>query len=894
MVKYFKKFLLFFILITASFLLAHFGLAQELNTGNQFAEATGLPSADPRLIAARIVQIFLGFLGVIAVALIVYAGFLWMTSQGNQEKIEQAKSILKNTIIGLLIVLSAFGIVSFIMSRLLTSIQPGGGQSRQPGGIGGGVGALGNCVLDTVYPEPNAEEVPRNTSIIFTFKEEIDPSSVCNEDPNDDNEQCDGESVRSDGRIKIYKSNVDSQRSENWVTDVRVSQTSNNKTFVLIPNDYLGSSSEFIWYSVYLSNDITTISGDGVFNNCHTDYFQWQFEVSNKIDLTPPQVKGEGVFPPPDDARDVGTTTTSLQSAEGGITVLDIPNIYTQASASTPIPQGNSPTAEVEVEPNCSQEGVLTVAVLRDGVTAELSHQGTLLGSSKFNGNTITFEDVLTLTVTSGTYQAGNSWNIDVQSSTEADTLTVGSSVYTFVSSASHRGNIEVADTLSENASNIASVINTHSQIDAVASENQVEVTAETAGSQGNDIILEASDEENFNIQSMSGGQDKQQQVTVNGREDQPRNAVVQINFNEAIIPVTVSGSANEVSDYIRIINSSPDAGSAGDTCQSNADCLSFNCSDGTCGQGPAYLTGKFEISNQYKTVEFISDNQCGVNACGQPVYCLPSVSHLQVELEAANLSNCAGDDDCIDKKPYSNCDSVETDMDVCINTKGTATSSDDINHPLSSMDMDGIMDAALNSLDGNRDGEAIGPVSFYNENNPVAEQGDSYTWSFFITDEIRLEPPIIISTIPVNYHSHENLTAPAVIDFDSIMMSSSLRTGSSLQSLGDDMIEHKGINLWNFNDVAIGYWVTKENIDDEPPLDGYADRTKVFLDHTMFSESTTYRAQAGSGVKDIYQNCFKPSSGPACSGSNSVTEQQPSCCAGEQTASTSEEGNCL
>jgi hypothetical protein len=477
---------------------------------------------------------------------------------------------------------------------------------------------------------------------------------------------------------------------------------------------------------------------------------------------------------------------------------------------------------------------------------------------------------------------------------TEADTLTVGSSVYTFVSSSSHSDHIEVGDSLSQTASNIASVINTNSRVNADSSGEEVEVVAEVGGEAGNDIVLQASDEDNFDIEEMSGGRDRTEQVNVSGRRDQPRNAVIQINFNEAVNPVTASGPADEVSDYIRVVNASSDAGGSGSSCNRDADCAGFNCVSGTCQGSDRFLSGEFKISNQYRTVEFISDNQCGVNACGQPVYCLPSVSHLRVELEAANLEPCAGDDDCADKVPFNTCDSQESDHDVCINTRGTATTSDDINYPVSRIsDMDGIMDVALNSLDGNRNGEAVGPVSFYNENDPAGSGGDSYTWSFFITDEIKLSPPAITSTLPGNGNSSGGLTDPAVIDFDTIMMSDSLRTGSSLQPLGDDMIEHKGLNLWNFNDVAVGYWVTKENIDDEPPLDGYADRTKVFIQHTMFNESTTYRAQAGSGVLDIYQNCFKPSSGPACTGGNSVTEQQPSCCAGTPTAETTEEGNC-
>ena len=46
--------------------------------------------------------------------LTIYAGFLWMTARGNEEQVTKAKTILKTTLIGLVIVLASFGIAQFI------------------------------------------------------------------------------------------------------------------------------------------------------------------------------------------------------------------------------------------------------------------------------------------------------------------------------------------------------------------------------------------------------------------------------------------------------------------------------------------------------------------------------------------------------------------------------------------------------------------------------------------------------------------------------------------------------------------------------------------------------------------------------------------------------------
>ena len=190
-------------------------------------------------------------------------------------------------------------------------------------------------------------------------------------------------------------------------------------------------------------------------------------------------------------------------------------------------------------------------------------------------------------------------------------------------------------------------------------------------------------------------------------------------------------------------------------------------------------------------------------------------------------------------------------------------------------MPFDGIMDAALNSLDGNRDGDADGPVDFYDENTS-AGGGDNFKWSFFISDKIDLTTPEIDLVLPTHTSAVPfiNFSDPVIIDFTKIMMSSSLRTGQASIYNGQEYVTHKLINIWNFSNSPIGYWIAQTDIDSPPP-DGDPDYTQAEIRHSMFSDSTSFRSQVGSGVKDIYQNCFKPSSGPLCTGTNT----DPSCC---------------
>lgn len=59
------------------------------------------------IIIANIIQTILGILGVVFVILIIYSGFLWMSSAGNDERIKMAQGHLKNAVIGVIIVVGA-------------------------------------------------------------------------------------------------------------------------------------------------------------------------------------------------------------------------------------------------------------------------------------------------------------------------------------------------------------------------------------------------------------------------------------------------------------------------------------------------------------------------------------------------------------------------------------------------------------------------------------------------------------------------------------------------------------------------------------------------------------------------------------------------------------------
>ena len=63
-------------------------------------------------------NIFLAVFGSIAVLMIIWGGIVYMTSNGNPEKTDQAKKILLYTIIGVVIVTATWGLISLAASLI--------------------------------------------------------------------------------------------------------------------------------------------------------------------------------------------------------------------------------------------------------------------------------------------------------------------------------------------------------------------------------------------------------------------------------------------------------------------------------------------------------------------------------------------------------------------------------------------------------------------------------------------------------------------------------------------------------------------------------------------------------------------------------------------------------
>ncbi|MCR4256677.1 MAG: hypothetical protein NUW08_03155, partial [Candidatus Uhrbacteria bacterium] len=158
---------------------AHPALAQDAGLKAVGAEI-GLSAEDPRVIAARIINVVLGLLGIIVLVIVLYAGFQWMTSGGDAAKVDEAKTRLRNAVIGLIIILSAYALTSFVINALTEAT--GFGEGTGTGALGGPGGPLpgggGATAFQLRSITPSGSIPLRNVEVRFIFSRDIDPATA--------------------------------------------------------------------------------------------------------------------------------------------------------------------------------------------------------------------------------------------------------------------------------------------------------------------------------------------------------------------------------------------------------------------------------------------------------------------------------------------------------------------------------------------------------------------------------------------------------------------------------------------------------------------------------------------------------------------------------------------
>ena len=87
----------------------------DLETVRDAAEYGSAPLPE---IIGNVIRIVLGLMALIAIVIIIVAGFQWMTSGGSEDKIKAAKKLMGSALVGLIIIIFAYAIANFIITKL--------------------------------------------------------------------------------------------------------------------------------------------------------------------------------------------------------------------------------------------------------------------------------------------------------------------------------------------------------------------------------------------------------------------------------------------------------------------------------------------------------------------------------------------------------------------------------------------------------------------------------------------------------------------------------------------------------------------------------------------------------------------------------------------------------
>jgi hypothetical protein len=98
--------------------------------GSSAGYETGQQNSVGNVVAA-VINGFLAIVGVIFLIEMVYGGYLWMTAQGNDDQVTKAKELIRQAVMGVIVIVAAYAIVYFVLSYLVEGGGGGGGTTAE-------------------------------------------------------------------------------------------------------------------------------------------------------------------------------------------------------------------------------------------------------------------------------------------------------------------------------------------------------------------------------------------------------------------------------------------------------------------------------------------------------------------------------------------------------------------------------------------------------------------------------------------------------------------------------------------------------------------------------------------------------------------------------------------
>lgn len=286
-----------------------------------------LPSTDPRVIAARIINVALGLVGIILVVIIIYAGFLYMTSGGDAEKTQTALKYIRNAVIGLIIVLSSWAIARFVIDRLISATGGGGGgvTGTGPGGGAGFGGAGGAEAFKIISITPQGSVATKKVIVKIVFTKPVESPVPANAVTV---ERLDGTQVAG-----TASANPDNNKELRFVPNQPCPA----------PNGTLRCYDDNTDYRVKVSQSLKSLSGAKIACGGFAPACENTFKSGTTVDVTPPNasitypISGQSV------SADALVDVAAYVTDETGIAYASFRDGTNAIGDSAP--QGSSPTA---------------------------------------------------------------------------------------------------------------------------------------------------------------------------------------------------------------------------------------------------------------------------------------------------------------------------------------------------------------------------------------------------------------------------------------------------------------------------------------------------------------------------------------------------------------------
>lgn len=92
-----------------------YGLVSSARESSLDSSRASLPE-----LVGTIIKTLLGLTGVLFLGMVVVAGDFWITAGGNEKQVEQAQTMIKNGVTGIIIVFAAYALTTFVIDQVLS------------------------------------------------------------------------------------------------------------------------------------------------------------------------------------------------------------------------------------------------------------------------------------------------------------------------------------------------------------------------------------------------------------------------------------------------------------------------------------------------------------------------------------------------------------------------------------------------------------------------------------------------------------------------------------------------------------------------------------------------------------------------------------------------------